>query len=102
MLNFATGLTPTSNEGSHDASQKPAGVPSPAARRDADLLDAYSQAVIGVVSRVGPAVISVAGHPSDGERGQGSGFLITPDGFALTNSHVARGRPRLRALTEEG
>jgi S1-C subfamily serine protease len=32
----------------------------------------------------------------------GSGFLITPDGFALTNSHVARGRKRLRATTEEG
>jgi S1-C subfamily serine protease len=71
-------------------------------REDAELLDAYSHAVIGVVGRVGPAVISVAGHPADGERGQGSGFLITPDGFALTNSHVARGRQRLRATTEEG
>jgi len=70
--------------------------------RDADLLDAYSQAVIGVVGRVGPAVITVAGHPADGERGQGSGFVITSDGFALTNSHVARSRQRLRATTEEG
>jgi S1-C subfamily serine protease len=72
------------------------------AQRDAELLDAYSQAVIGVVGRVGPAVLSITGHPSDGERGQGSGFLITPDGFALTNSHVAHGRQRLRAITEEG
>src|SRR5439155_787748 len=71
-------------------------------QRDAELLDAYSQAVIGVVGRVGPAVISVAPHPTDRQSGQGSGFLITPDGFALTNSHVARGRPRLRATTEEG
>ena len=73
-----------------------------AARREAEVLDAYSQAVIGVVSRVGPGVLSITGHPADGQPGQGSGFLITPDGFALTNSHVARGRERLRALTEEG
>src|SRR5882724_4934391 len=71
-------------------------------QRDAELLDAYSEAVIGVVGRVGPAVISVGGHPAEGERGQGSGFVITPDGFALTNSHVAHGRGRLRATTEEG
>jgi S1-C subfamily serine protease len=69
---------------------------------DSDLLDAYSQAVIGVVGRVGPAVIAVAGHPADREPGQGSGFMITPEGFALTNSHVVRGRRRLRATTEDG
>jgi S1-C subfamily serine protease len=71
-------------------------------QRDAALLDAYSQAVIGVVGRVGPSVISVAAHPADRQPGQGSGFVITPDGFALTNSHVAHGRQRLRATTEEG
>src|SRR5437868_9750318 len=71
-------------------------------RRDAELLDAYSQAVIGVVDRVGPAVISVGPHPRDGQAGQGSGFVIAPDGFALTNSHVVHGRQRLRATTEEG
>lgn len=69
---------------------------------DADLLDAYSQAVIAVVERVGPAVISVAGPHGDDGGGVGSGFIITPDGFALTNSHVADGRPRLTAVTEEG
>src|SRR5436190_11040463 len=69
---------------------------------DSELLDAYSHAVIGVVGRVGPAVISVGGHPADGQRGQGSGFVITPDGFALTNSHVVHGRDRLQATTEEG
>jgi S1-C subfamily serine protease len=71
-------------------------------QREAELLDAYSQAVIGVVGRVGPAVISVASHPADQQPGQGSGFIITPDGFALTNSHVVRARQRVRAITEDG
>src|SRR5947199_10832716 len=48
---------------------------------DSQLLDAYSEAVIGVVGSVGPAVIGVSGV--------GTGMLITPDGYALTNSHVA-------------
>jgi len=86
----------------HGEQNDSAGLKGGAANRDAELLDAYSQAVIGVVGRMGPAVLSITGHPSDGERGQGSGFLITPDGFALTNSHVAHGRQRLRAITEDG
>jgi S1-C subfamily serine protease len=48
---------------------------------ETQLLDAYSQAVIGVVDAVGPAVVGVSGV--------GTGMLITPDGYALTNSHVA-------------
>jgi S1-C subfamily serine protease len=106
MLNFKTALsyslTQLSDESSPPGKEQPPSPASPAAQHDAALLDAYSQAVIGVVGRVGPAVISVTGHPADGHQGQGSGFLITPDGFALTNSHVAHGRSRLRAITEEG
>ncbi len=73
----------------------------PAAAKDAEVLDAYSQAVIGVARRVGPAVITISARGGR-EGGVGSGFLITPDGFAITNSHVAGGRTHLRATTEEG
>lgn len=74
---------------------------------DADLLDAYSQAVVSVVDAIGPAVISVLGStagPDSNEPagGSGSGVLITPDGFALTNSHVVGGRSRLTVQTQEG
>ena len=79
----------------HDS---PAAKPAPS---DADLLDAYSQAVIGVAGKVGPAVVSVTGR-NERSGGMGSGFLITPDGYALTNSHVVHERRRLRATTEEG
>jgi S1-C subfamily serine protease len=68
---------------------------------DSNPLDAYSQAVISVVQRVGPAVIAVSGRDNR-EAGVGSGFLITPDGFALTNSHVVNGRSRLKATTDDG
>jgi S1-C subfamily serine protease len=69
---------------------------------DGDLLDAYSQAVIHVVETVSPAVISVFGRDSDGRGGAGSGFIVTPDGYALTNSHVIDDRPKLTAETADG
>lgn len=59
---------------------------------DRGLLDAYSQTVSDVVERVGPSVASVqVGHAGKStEAGAGSGFLFTPDGYLLTNSHVVR------------
>lgn len=69
---------------------------------DTDLLDAYSRAVIHVVDTVSPAVVSVGGPRGDRNGGSGSGFLITPDGYALTNSHVVSGRERLTAETADG
>jgi S1-C subfamily serine protease len=61
--------------------------------RDTPLLDAYSLAVSDVVEKVGPSVAAIriqAGR----RQGSGSGFLFTPDGYLLTNSHVVRaGRP---------
>src|SRR4051794_12952777 len=87
------------------ASEQHARTPRPISRPpvgDADLLDAYSQAVIHVVETVSPAVISVTSRDENGRGGGGSGFIVTPDGYAITNSHVVDGRPKLEAETAEG
>jgi S1-C subfamily serine protease len=88
----------------HGTSNEP-GQPAKAGRppaEDADLLDAYSRAVVQVVDAVSPAVVQVTGLRSERPRGSGTGFLITPDGYAITNSHVVNGREKLAAETAEG
>ncbi len=59
---------------------------------DRELLDAYSQAVVSVVEKVGPAVVSVGSKNTRSRdfqaQSMGSGIIITPDGFVLTNDHV--------------
>lgn len=67
------------------------------------LLDAYSRAVTDVVDTVGPAVARLHVMRPDGSGGgSGSGILLTPDGFMLTNSHVVDGSHRLRATIPDG
>lgn len=69
----------------------------PMGSRDLPLLDAYSQTVTDVVDRVGPSVAAVRVEAARGQRsGSGSGFLFTPDGYLLTNSHVVRAGGRAR------
>lgn len=68
-----------------------------------DELDPYSARVVHVAERVSPAVIHVIGQRADGRpAGQGSGVLFTPDGYALTNSHVVEGAARLEAAMTDG
>ncbi|HTQ01257.1 MAG TPA: trypsin-like peptidase domain-containing protein [Casimicrobiaceae bacterium] len=77
----------------------------PGAPADRDLLDAYSAAVTGAVDRVAPAVAHVRvvkGRSSRGREGAGSGFLITPDGYLVTNSHVASGATALEVTLPDG
>ena len=83
----------------HPDAQRPVNRP---AAGDAALLGAYSQAVIHVVETVSPAVISVSARDANGRGGGGSGFIVTPDGYAITNSHVVDDRPKLEAETAEG
>src|SRR5882672_7228297 len=65
---------------------------------DDQLLDAYSQAVIGAVEAVGPAVVNV----HRGDSGAGSGVIFTPDGLILTNHHVVHRAPRVEVILPEG
>jgi S1-C subfamily serine protease len=66
------------------------------------LLDAYSRAVVDAVDRVGPAVLHLQVEAGNGRSGAGSGVVFTPDGYVLTNSHVASGAKRLQATFPDG
>jgi S1-C subfamily serine protease len=64
---------------------------------DATLLDAYSDTVSTVAEKVGPSVVHIKAG-----KGSGSGFVFTPDGFILTNSHVVHGAADLTVSFADG
>jgi len=83
------------------------------AHDDLELLDAYSRAVIRVVQDAGPTVVHLSrmeqfrapGHPRNGDwvpSGAGSGVILAPDGYILTNSHVVHGAARLQVGLADG
>ena len=76
---------------------------------EAEALDAYSRVVSSVATQVTPSVVKIDNlrhHPAGGSRqaegGSGSGFVFTPDGFILTNSHVVEGAHRLEVTFSDG
>jgi S1-C subfamily serine protease len=94
-----------------DAGESPASEPSPvnslAAAAESSALDAYSAAVVGAVETVGPAVVSVyvGGSADDAARargGAGSGVVVTPDGYILTNEHVVQRTQSARVAFVDG
>ncbi len=89
-----------------EADARPAGSATPAAEPDAALLDAYSRSVSAAVAYVRPSVVHIgverALRRGKAQRGSGSGFIITPDGYLITNSHVAAGATALQATLPDG
>ena len=75
-------------------------------RADADLsteaLDSYSRTVVGVVDRIGPTVVGIYPRPVKGGGGAGSGVVVTPDGYLLTNEHVVQHADRLEVSFDDG
>jgi S1-C subfamily serine protease len=84
----------------------------PAPLDDSEALDAYSRAVVTAAERIGPAVVSVAVSRPAPERlrrrgvpelgGAGSGVIIAPDGYVLTNSHVVHRAEKIEARLQDG
>lgn len=88
-----------------DARNSGGGKTGAAARGDDALLDAYSQAVVGVVETLSPAVVHIeveGERQGRAARGSGSGVVVAPDGIVLTNNHVVDGAATIGVSLADG
>ena len=103
---FLDGLVPILRHGSALGLWQLA-VAATSSRAENVVFDAYSTALVRAVEIASPAVLHVrAQFPSQNGHmaasGSGSGFVLSPDGFVLTNSHVVNGATRILAQTADG
>jgi len=101
----ANGLVRTFNDGNSVIAELPVEPSS----GDDELLDSYSKTITRAVAKIGPAVVNIRVHKAIRERrrgtesgGSGSGFVIAPDGFILTNSHVVHDAARMEVTLADG
>src|SRR4026209_2835227 len=84
------------------AGNKQARVPSVPAKDDIALLHDHSRTIVSAVDRVTPSVVNIESRANGSRGGSGSGFIIAPDGFILSNSHVVHGAREIVANLSDG